>query len=312
MKLLVNTKKLSHEEWLEWRKKGIGGSDVGAIVGANPWRKPINVYLDKIGEGIPIEENERMKVGTFLEEYVAKRFMEETGKKVRNNNHIMQHDKYDFMLANIDRDIVGENAILECKTTSAFNKKAWEHIIPVYYELQCHHYMAVGGYDRVYLAVLIGNDTFKYFVIERDEEIIEMLIERESEFWNDYVLAKREPPADGTEDYDEIIKERYPEADEELEEMELSSEYDKKIDRINELKELIKTLTNEQNQLEQEIKLEMGDYAYAHTSNFSISYKNSSSTRLDIPRLKKEKPELYKKLMKEFEKTSKTRRFLIK
>ena len=123
MKKLANTLNLSHEEWLEWRKKGIGGSDAGAVAGLNPWKSPVSVYMDKIGESKPTQDNERMRIGRDLEDYVARRFEEATGKKVRRNNFMMVHDDYNFMVANIDREIVGENALLECKTTGSYGKK---------------------------------------------------------------------------------------------------------------------------------------------------------------------------------------------
>lgn len=109
MKKLVSTLNLTHEEWLSYRKSGIGGSDAGAICGLNPYASPMSVYHDKTREETEDFDNEAMRQGRDLEDYVARRFMEETGKKVRRSNAMYQHEVYSFMLANVDRLIVGES-----------------------------------------------------------------------------------------------------------------------------------------------------------------------------------------------------------
>lgn len=119
---LVNTKEISHDEWLTLRKKSIGGSDAGAIMGMNPWSSPITLYAEKAGLSKDRETTEAMRLGTDLEDYVARRWMEETGKKVRADNFMYMHDEHDFLTANVDRDVVGENAGLECKTMTSFAK----------------------------------------------------------------------------------------------------------------------------------------------------------------------------------------------
>ena len=153
---LVSTSDLTHEEWLKYRKKGIGGSDAGAICGLNPYRSPMSVYIDKTEDNIEEIDSEAMRQGRDLEQYVAERFCEETGKKVRRANAIFYNPDHPFMTANVDRMIVGENAGLECKTASAFSADKWsDGKIPESYEIQCHHYMAVTGADSWYIACVI-------------------------------------------------------------------------------------------------------------------------------------------------------------
>ena len=108
-------------EWLKERQKGIGGSDVGAIMGVNKWKSAFEIYLDKPEEITEEKESsEAAHFGTILEDIVAKEFTLRTGKKVRKDNRHLVHKNYPFMVANIDRRIVGENAILECKTANSF------------------------------------------------------------------------------------------------------------------------------------------------------------------------------------------------
>ena len=198
MKKLVSTLNLGKKEWLKYRKGGIGGSDAGAICGLNPYRTAIQVYTDKRTDEIEEFDNEAMREGRDLEEYVARRFMEETGKKVRRANAMFYDEEKPFMLADVDRMIVGENAGLECKTASPFSADKWEDDkIPLSYQIQCYHYMSVMNADRWYVAVLIYGTEFKVYCLERDEEMIQNLVHIEVDFWNNHVQAGVIPAPDG-------------------------------------------------------------------------------------------------------------------
>ena len=185
---------MSHEQWLEERRRGIGGSDAAGIVGMNAYMTPYSIWADKTGRIPPKEDNEAMRQGRDFEDYVAKRWEEATGKKVRRCNYILRNTKYPFAHANIDRDVVGENAGLECKTTSLMNLRKFKNgSYPENYYAQCMHYLAVTGADRWYLAVLVLNQGFYDFVIERDEDEIKALMEAEAEFWRS--VESDTPPA---------------------------------------------------------------------------------------------------------------------
>ncbi len=180
MKKLVSTLNLSHEEWLKYRKQGLGGSDAGAICGLNPYASPMSVYYDKIREDTEETDNEAMRQGRELEDYVARRFMEATGKRVRRANAIFQSEAHPFMLSNVDRMVAGERAGLECKTANSYQLARWKDgAIPAHYLIQCFHYMAVTGSDAWYLAVVILGREFQYRKILRDDEMIENLIQIE-------------------------------------------------------------------------------------------------------------------------------------
>ena len=114
----ISTKNMSREDWLSLRRTGIGGSDAGAICGLNPYSSPLDVYFNKTGEAPETEDNEAMRQGRDLEEYVARRFTEETGLKVRRSNQMYRSIEHPFMIADIDRLIIGEDAGLECKTAN--------------------------------------------------------------------------------------------------------------------------------------------------------------------------------------------------
>ena len=174
----ISTANLTHAEWLALRKTGIGGSDAGAICGLNPYSSAIHVYKDKTSEEIMEEDNESMRQGRDLEEYVARRFMEETGLKVRRSNMMYRNKEHPFMIADIDRLVVGEDAGLECKTASAYHADKWKDgAISDHYLIQCYHYMAVTGKKAWYIAVVILGKEFKYQKIIWDDNIIQNLTE---------------------------------------------------------------------------------------------------------------------------------------
>lgn len=194
----ISTLGMSREEWKQARKATIGGSDAAAIVGLSHFASAYSVWAEKTGRIAEPEESEAMRQGRDLEDYVARRFTEDTGKKVRRENAILKNPNYPFAHANVDRLVVGEDAGLECKTTSALNLKRFKNgEFPANYYAQCMHYMAVTGAKRWYLAVLVLGKMFpEPFVIERDEDEIDALM-REEEALYHHIRDDTPPPADG-------------------------------------------------------------------------------------------------------------------
>ena len=172
----ISLKGVSHEQWLKLRKTGIGGSDAGAVCGLNPYSSAMKVFQDKISENVEEADNEAMRIGHDLEDYVAKRFTEATGLKVRKSNFMYRSKEHPYMLADVDRLIVGEDAGLECKTASAYSADKWaDGHIPLHYVMQCYHYMAVTGKRTWYIAAVILGKEFVYHKLEWDDELIEIL-----------------------------------------------------------------------------------------------------------------------------------------
>ena len=306
MKKLVSTLNLDKKEWLQYRKQGIGGSDAGAVCGLNPYRTAMQVYQDKTSEDIEEIDNEAMRQGREFEDYVARRFTEETGKKVRRANTMFYHEKYPFMLADVDRMVVGENAGLECKTASPYMTDKWEDgKIPLSYQIQCLHYMAVCGAEAWYIAVLIYGKEFKYYRIERDEEMIADLIRIEQNFWEEHVLKRQMPSPDGSKLADSIIAEYYKQT---IAETIPLTGFNEKIKRRQELSEIIVKMDTEKRQIEQELKLYLGEAEIAENEQYRVSWKSVQSNRLDEKRLKEEQPEIYEK----YKKSVLSRRFRVK
>lgn len=305
---LAKTLDMPREQWLELRKKGIGGSDSAAIVGLNRYRSPFDVYADKLGLKPEIPDNEAMRQGRDLEQYVAERFMEATGKKVRRRNAMLQHPEYPFMIADIDRWVVGENAGFEAKTTSVLNRAKFNQgEYPPSYYVQCVHYMAVTGAERWYLAVLVLNNAFHVFTIERDDAEIQALIEAEKDFWENHVLKQIPPTPDGSGSTSELLKQMFPEA-REREEVALYG-HEEKIQQYLELDARVKELTLERDAIKQELQLALANAEIGRAQGYIVEWKNQVRQTLDTKKLKSDHAEIYEKYLKP---AQTARRFMIK
>lgn len=271
----------THEEWLRLRKTGIGGSDAGAITGANPYKSAFDVWADKLNLAPEQEDNEAMRQGRDLEAYVADRFEELTKKKVRIEKRIIKNKKYPFAYANIDRQLESENAILECKTTTEHGPAAGGKL-PETYRKQCVHYLAVTGADRAYIAVLTFGKEFHYHVIERNKQEIEQLMREEELFWNEYVIKKKRPPMQGIEKTSGTLNSMFKQKEKSCR---LTCENE--ILRYINLKKRIAILEREALAMEQSIKYEMKDSIYGNFSGGLVVWKEAKRRTLDKNKLKK-------------------------
>lgn len=306
--IYADTRGMTHEEWLAARRNGIGGSDVSAILGLNPYTTPLAVYMDKIGKGKEEEPNEAMRQGTDLEEYVAQRFAEETGYRVRRCTKILQHPEYPWMLANVDRLIVGRQWGLECKTTSPFSKfKFDEGEINPHYYWQSMHYMAVTGCKMWFVAILVLGKAFHVFRIERDENAIAQLIATEKNFWENHVQAKVPPLPTGSDADDEAIEDLYPQATKSGEEYADLSGVDDMLNLRDFKARQRDALDAEIKEIDQNIKMQMGAFERGVSATWKVNWTNTTSSRVDTKALR----EKYPKIAEEMTKTKAGRRFSI-
>ena len=299
-KKVFNGKNATHEEWLEARKQGIGGSDMAAILGYNKYRDAVSVWLDKRGELPPVEENEPMYWGNVLEEVVAQEFAKRTGWKVRNNNYTLQSIEHPYLLANIDREIVGVDAGLECKTANAFKKDEWEgDEVPTSYYIQCQHYMAVTGKSSWWIACLLGGNTFIYKEIPRNEEVIEAIIREGKVFW-DMVQNGTVPAVTGSESSTEALKMMYGQSNENTVELDdVAMNY---INQYNTAKEKINEAT-ESNIL----KSLLGENEVGIVGEFKVTWKmRKGAKRFNTKQFQADHPDLHKQYLVKGEDTRST------
>lgn len=286
----VSTLGMSREDWLQRRKGSIGGSDAAAIVGLSRWSSPYSVWADKTGRVPDKEDNEAMRQGRDLEEYVARRFTEATGKKVRRRNAMLYNSKYPFAHADVDRLVDGERAGLECKTTTALDamkRFSSGAEFPERYYVQCVHYLMVTGLERWYLAVLVLGKGFFTFVLDRDEAEIAALAEAEAAFWR-HVTEDTPPEVDGMEATQDAISAIYAEGgggrvplvgrDGLLTEREA-------------LKAQVTALTERISEIEATIKSDMGEAEEAESDGWRVTWRVGAGRRtLNTDKLLKDYP----------------------
>lgn len=295
---------MTREQWLEARRCGIGGSDAPTILNINPFSSRMDLWLDKTGQFIEDIDNEAMHWGVKLEDIVAQEFCERTGLKVQRVNQILKHPDHDWMLANIDRRVVGEKAGLECKTTNAFYKDTGE--VPPYYYAQVQHYMAVTGWEKWYIAVLAGGQRMYIYEVSRSEGYINDLVEAEAEFWQ---LVKDEcpPELDGSDASSRVVARMYPEAVKgEL--IELPDDAFSLIQQYEEASETEKVAKEAKEEAANKLKAMLGEAEKGTIFDRTVSWTNVTSKRFDTKRFQDEKEALYKEYLNE----SSYRRFAVK
>lgn len=301
--------KLTHKQWLSERRKSIGGSDAAAIVGLNHYVTPYMLWADKTGKLPDKPDNEAMRQGRDLEQYVASRFMGETGKRVRRRTDFFRSKSFPFAHANIDRAVVGERAGLECKTTNVMNLKKFKSgEFPENYYVQCVHYLAVTGWDRWYLACVILGQGFKWFTIERDQAEIDALMKAESNFWNTYVVPNIPPPVDGLPPTSETLETIFQNSDPAKEPADLQTCHDL-IRQYCSTKELLKSYQQELNQYKQELQSELGERESGICSNYTVSWKPQTRSSFNLKQFASDHPEID---LRSYLKESKFRKFDIK
>lgn len=287
----------STDEWLRVRRESIGGSEAAAILGMNPWKSAYQLWLEKTGSAEPedISDKDVVHFGTILEPIVAEEFCRREGKRTKKCG-LYRSLKHPFMTASFDRLLIGEEAGLECKTTSAFKRGAWdEGEIPQQYYVQCMHYMMVSGLPRWYIACLVGGNHFVTWTIERDEDDIKALEEAEIRFWER--VEKREmPDIDGSDSCTKALQERF--SGGKAEPVILPKESMELLKRFDELKELEADVKNQKQEIQNKLCAMLGDsetgLAGEGEDTRKISWKTvAGRVTIDSKRLKAEMPDVY-------------------
>lgn len=303
---IKKVKTANHEEWLKLRSRYIGGSDAAAVVGMNRFSSPYSLWAEKTGKTPGFAGNLATEVGTYMEEFVAQKFAQETGKKVRKCNFSFLNSQYPFAIANIDREIIGEDAGLEIKTTDSLNLKKFKGgEYPANYYCQMVHYLAVTGKQRWYLAVLIGNKDFRWFTLERDEAEIAALMAAEAEFW-EHVKMDTPPAIDGTQATSNTLNTIYAESDDSCI-VDLQA-YRAALSEYIALNQRIKDLESQRDEAANKIKQFMGDSSGGECDGFKVSWKSQERRTFDSKRFAKENPDID---LSDYYKTTNTRPFKV-
>ena len=303
--MITKTPIFSREQWLEERKKTVGGSEIGAILGLNPWQSAYSLWAERTGKTKTFEGNLRTMVGSYLEDMVAKLFEEESGCKVQRTNYIYRNDLYPALHATPDRLLVGRKAGLECKTTSELNKKKFHGSdFPAQYYAQCVQYMAVTQLQEWFLAVLVGNNSFHIYHLTRiqgqpcpdfaeaslyieDGEIDTLAAAAEE--WLKHVWDDTPPAIDGSDASRETLMTIYQEG--------VGGAVDLfgregMLTRYDEIKRQIKALEEEKKQIENTICGDLGDNYTGHAGQYTVTWKPTSRTSFDSKACLRDHPEM--------------------
>ena len=216
---------LNNQDFTEERRHFIGGSDIGAILGLNAYKTPVDVWLEKTGKASRQPTNLAMRFGTFAEEFVASEYSQATGLLVKEPEAEFIHPEYVYCRAHLDRlvfdaletkqELGPPKKILECKTASPFRQEQWgdsgSNQVPFSYLCQCIWYMAVTGLPTTDLAVLFGNSDFRIYTIDRDIELEQIILEKANIFWNENILKDIPPQTSSEEDCKKLFEKSCPE-----------------------------------------------------------------------------------------------------
>ena len=317
-KRLINTKSLSREDWLQFRKQGIGSSDAAAACGIHPYLSMLELWMIKTGRmessiDQSIEGYSPLYWGNTLEPMVAKYYQEHTGNKVRRVNAILQHPDPDkaFMLANLDYAITGctEAQILECKTAGEHGAKLWKHGVPLYVTCQVQHQLAVTGKQAAHICVLLCGHEAKIYKVERDERLIESIIEHERLFWQ-YVETDTPPTPDHSESAARALKQLYPNP-KPSSKVDLTDDdgANKLFEQLLSYRDYMQELEQRHDQVKHQLQTLIADNEVAVFEKGAISWKRSKdSIGLDSKAVIKAHPEL----LSQFSKTRQgSRRFVV-
>ncbi|MGM3411945.1 YqaJ viral recombinase family protein [Ralstonia holmesii] len=297
---LVKTTELSRSDWLDVRRTGIGGSDAAAAVGLNPYKSQLELWLEKTGRDAelpkpdPNDTTEPIYWGTLLEPIVAAAYTQQTGRRVRKVNAVLRHPTIPFMLANLDREVVGvpDVHILECKTAGEFGARHWHDGVPEYVQLQVQHQLAVTGKRAADVAVLLCGQQLAVYRIERDDELIARLILLEAEFWR-YVERDVPPPGDGSESADRALRCLYPRDSGGTVDFSDDRQLSATFADLVAVREQIEALEVAAAKLKQTIQYAMGDASRALFDTGEVTFRRSrDSTSTDLERLLADHPEL--------------------
>lgn len=266
------------------RNDFIGSSDIASIMGMSRWKTALQLWAEKTGkvEAPDLSENEAVQLGTELEDFVAKKFEKQTGKKVRRSPKLYIHARYSHFRCQVDRLIEGTDELLECKTCSAWKKEEWEgEEIPNEYILQVMWQLGITGRSKGYIAVLIGGQSFKYKEIIFDKELFDKMLLEALKFW-DCVKNDLEPLAVG--DDVSFIQDLHPKSSDKILETE---DLNHKIDCLVLIKNQIKDLTDDKNTIEANIKQYIGDNLGITSNKYKITWATQSRRYVDTELLKK-------------------------
>ena len=285
-------------DWLAKRQQGIGSSDAAAALGLSRYKTPARLFYEKTGQIEPedISAKEAVYLGLKFEPVVADMYADETGRTLATVDEIQVHPEHSFLIASPDRRVVDEPRLVECKTAGLVSQFAsildefgspGSDEIPREYIVQAMHQMLVTGAEVVDVPVLFGRKPFAIYTVKRDDIFIAKMIVRLTQFW--YCVQTGTPPASKTA---EDVSYKFPVAAPKP--IEATTNLVAAVDQYRALKESMK----ESDARLDELKMLLGEYMgecdlLTFEGRELLTYRNKSVSRVDLTRLKAERPDVY-------------------
>lgn len=269
---------------------GLGGSEIAAAMGLNRWKTPLRLWAEKTGKlSKDLRNFEAMEIGTELEEFVARKFQQKTGLKLRNDHRTFRHPEHDFIFGHIDRLVLNEDAIFEAKTCSAWLAKEWQdEDVPQEYVIQVMLYMGLTNRKKSYVAVLIGGQKFVWKEVHFDEQLYEKIISSAVDFWNNYVL-KEVPPLAVAEDNETLVQ-MFPESRQEA--LTFEGQEAEEINHLIEERagalEAKKEAESACKEIEAKLKQKLGEAEAGETEQYKFTWKTQSRRFPDTKLMKQD------------------------
>lgn len=292
-------KKTQKDDFGDIRNKGIGGSDIGAIMGVNQYSSPLQVWMDKTGRGEKFKGNDATRWGHLKEPLILAEICKKHGLDFSDMTpelaekmgyeykdypdetkgiHLASiiHHRIPFFRVNIDGVgfIPGKKnekpILLEAKTTREYNAGQWENnAIPDSYYYQLQWCLFVLGWDKAIIGCLIGSSDFVTREVKADKELQKRMVQTAYKFWTEYVMKDVEPPASGPDS--KKINELYPEVKNEgyieIDDMEHN------VELLKNIKDEIKQLENTKKEIENILKQQVGEYEAGKAGKYKVSWK---------------------------------------
>lgn len=298
---------------LKKRSTFLGCSDAAAVLGLSPYKTRADVWLEKTERVVPPPlESGPATWGTILEEPVAKYWAKQTGLKVRKTSKHYQHKGHPFLVGHLDRTVDGTDRFLEVKTASTWKADEWGETgtdnIPLGYRLQLASYFALTRFKFAELACLIGGQDFRMYTIERDDALVQKVVESLAGFWTEYVLGDTEPPPLSIDEAKSLWPVHEPDK---FVSVQIDDELVGKWERWHAVGELLADLSKERDEIEAAFAERMGDSEALYCVGMEqdlASFKNESRALLDQKRLRSDKPHLFR----EYQRLSSPRVFRMK
>jgi putative phage-type endonuclease len=295
------------QEWLKARSKGIGGSEITAVMGLDPYKTPYQLWEQKTGRISSFEGNKFTKAGNYLEPVIAQMFQDETGLEVYvpKTEH-WTHPDYPHLLGTPDRFVSQKHgeAVLEIKST--MKRITREDVLEgqaINWYFQVMWYMGITGLKSGFIAWLVNGVDFDFIEVEFNREIFTDMVEAGNDFWMNNVVADTPPAPINSDDIKKIIGMVLPDA------IEATEEALRIHHQIIENKQKISSLEDANEELKTAIQLLMMDHSHLTYQGATLfTWKESTPLRLDGKELKEQQPEIWNR----YAKKGNVRTFLVK